>query len=45
VQTHLVKIDGSLDSKWFRGTITIGNMVMSQTVLLKRVDRIWVCKK
>jgi hypothetical protein len=45
VQTHLVRIDGNLDSRWFRGTITIGDMVTSQTVRLKRVDHIWVCKQ
>jgi hypothetical protein len=45
VQTHLVKIAGDLDSKWFRGTITIGDMVASQTVRLKRVNHTWVCKQ
>jgi hypothetical protein len=45
VQTHLVKIDGNLDSKWFRGTITIGDMFESRMVRLKRVNHIWVCKK
>jgi len=45
VQTHPVKVDGKLDSSWFWGTITIGDMVTSQRVRLKRVSRIWVCKK
>jgi hypothetical protein len=45
VQTHLVKIDGTLDSSWFRGAVRISGMVTPDTVRLKRVDRIWVCKK
>jgi hypothetical protein len=44
VQTHLVRIDGNLDSRLFRGTITIGDMVASQMVRLKRVDHIWVLR-
>jgi hypothetical protein len=45
VQTHLVKMDGNLGSRSFRGTIKIGDMVASQTVRLKLVNHIWVCKK
>jgi hypothetical protein len=40
VQTHLVKIDGNLDSKWFRGTVTIGDIFESRAVRLKRVNHI-----
>jgi hypothetical protein len=45
VVTHKVNIDGTLDSGWFRGTIKIGGMVTPDTVRLKRVNRIWVCKQ
>jgi hypothetical protein len=45
VVTHAVEIDGTLDSDWFRGTIKIGGLVTPGRVRLKRVDRIWVCKK
>jgi len=45
VVTHMVKIDGTLDSGWFRGTIKIGGMVTPDKVRLKRVSRVWVCKK
>jgi hypothetical protein len=43
VQTHLVKIDGTLDSGSFPGRITIEGLT-PDNVRLKRVERIWVCK-
>jgi len=45
VVMHNVKIDGTLDSGWFRGTIKIAGMEKPDNVRLKRVDKIWVCKK
>jgi hypothetical protein len=44
LQTHFVKIDGTLDSDWFRGKIEIEDMVPRDKVRLKRVKRIWVCR-
>jgi len=43
VQTHLVKIDGTLDSGSFPGRIIIEGLT-PDNVRLKRVERIWVCK-
>jgi hypothetical protein len=37
VQTHLVKIDGSLERNWFRGKIEIGGITEPQMARLKRV--------
>lgn len=45
VVTHTVRIDGTLDSGWFRGTIKIGGLVTPGNVRLKRVGRIWACKR
>jgi hypothetical protein len=45
VQMHPVNIEGALDSDLFRGTIKIGGSVTPDVVRLKRVDRIWICKK
>lgn len=42
VETHAVEISGNLDSKRFRGTITISGSAESLT--LKRVEHIWLCK-
>jgi hypothetical protein len=42
--THSVRIDGTLDSRWFRGTLKIGGLVTPDRVQLRHVDRIWVCK-
>ena len=44
VQTHLVKMDGSLDSTWFRGTLKIDDFVTPEIVRLKRARRIWLCR-
>lgn len=43
VETHAVEISGNLDSKRFRGTITISGSAESLT--LKRVEHIWLCKR
>jgi hypothetical protein len=45
VQTHSVKIVGTLDSTVFRGELTIEGMGEREHVKLKRVKRIWSCKK
>jgi len=45
VQTHFVSIDGTLDSKWFRGRIKIQGLSMPAAVKLERVKYIWVCKR
>jgi hypothetical protein len=45
VQTHFVKIDGVLDSASFRGQVTIEGMGERDSVRLKRVKRIWLCKR
>lgn len=37
LQTHFVKIDGTVDSVWFRGSITIQDMFRPDRVRLKRV--------
>jgi hypothetical protein len=42
VQTYPVEISGTLNSKRFRGNITISGSVESLT--LKRVEYIWLCK-
>jgi len=44
VKTHFVKIDGMLDSASFRGELTIEGMVKRDSLRLKRVKRIWLCK-
>jgi hypothetical protein len=44
VVIHHVKIRGTVDSKWFRGTLTISGLETPDSVRLKRVHRIWVCK-
>jgi hypothetical protein len=45
VQKHHVKIDGTVERDWFQGEIEIEGITEPQKVRLKRVDRIWVCKK
>jgi hypothetical protein len=45
VKTHFVRISGTLDSIWFRGTVNIEGMVTPEKVRLKRVDRLWLCKR
>ena len=44
IETHSVRIDGTLDSRWFRGHITIEGMTTPDKVDLKRVGRLWSCK-
>jgi hypothetical protein len=44
IVTHDVKIHGTLDSKWFRGTLTIIGLQTPGSVRLKRVRRIWTCR-
>ena len=44
VQTRSVKLDGTIDSTLFRGTIKIGDLDTPIRVRLKRVDHIWMCK-
>jgi hypothetical protein len=45
IQTHVVKIDGALDEGSFRGKIKIENMDLPDNVRLKRVKRLWLCKR
>jgi hypothetical protein len=45
VETRLVKLDGTIDSTGFRGTIKIENVDKPMSVRLKRVDHIWMCKR
>ena len=46
VQTHRVKVTGKLAPKIFRGTISIEGLdiVNPESMVLKRVKRIWFCK-
>jgi len=45
VQTHFVKIVGALGAAAFRGDLTIEGMGEREQIQLKRVKRIWSCKK
>jgi hypothetical protein len=51
VQTHFVTINGTLNSALFRGKITIKDtsttkgLTEDETVRLKRVGHIWLCKR
>jgi hypothetical protein len=45
VETRLVKLDGTIDSTGFRGTIKIEDLDRPITVRLKRVDHIWMCRR
>lgn len=43
VETRLVKLDGTIDSTGFHGTIKIEDLDTLIRVRLKRVDHIWMC--
>jgi hypothetical protein len=45
VQIHSVKITGTLDPSWFRGTVKIEGLVTPEKIRLKHVPRIWTCKR
>jgi hypothetical protein len=45
MQTHLVRIDGTLNSASFVGTIKIDGLGASEAVRLKRANHIWGCKR
>ncbi len=45
INTHQVKILGTLDSKSFRGKLTIRDLSVDEDVKLKRVGNIWPCKR
>jgi len=47
VQTHFVKITGTLTPKMFRGTISIEGLeiVNPEHMQLKRAKQIWICAK
>jgi hypothetical protein len=45
VQTHIVKIHGTLDSEWFRGKLKIEGLATPDSVRLRRIPHIWVCKR
>jgi hypothetical protein len=45
VQTHFVKIVGTLEPASFHGELTIEGMGEGEQVRLKRVKKIWSCKK
>jgi len=44
-QKHHVKINGTLERSWFQGEIEIEGITEPQKARLRRVSRIWVCKK
>jgi hypothetical protein len=44
VQTHFVKISGTLTPSLFEGNLTIESMEKNQAIKLRRVKRIWMCK-
>lgn len=44
VQTHFVKIVGTLEPTIFHGELTIEGMGEQEQVRLKRVKKIWSCK-
>jgi len=44
VQTHSVKIDGTLDATSFRGEIRIDDLNSPDSIRLKRVKKLWFCK-
>jgi hypothetical protein len=43
VHTHFVRIDGTLDSAWFRGKMRIEDLSVDDVVRLKRVAHVWLC--
>ena len=45
IQTHSVKINGTLEAASFRGQIKIENMDSPDGVRLKQVKRLWFCKR
>lgn len=45
IKTHQVKILGTLDSKSFRGKLTIRDLSVDEDVKLRRVGNIWPCKR
>ena len=51
VQEHFVRINGTHDSVWFRGKITVQDMSTTkglsedEDLKLKRVAHIWLCKR
>jgi hypothetical protein len=45
VQTHFVKIAGTLNNAAFRGELTIEGMEEQEQIRLKPVKRIWSCRK
>lgn len=44
VENHLVRMDGVLDSASFKGQLTIEGSGGPESVRLKRVKRIWLCR-
>jgi len=44
IETHAVKVDGTLDAAWFRGSVKIDDLNTPSKVRLKRVDHVWMCK-
>lgn len=44
IETHVVKIDGTLDSTSFRGDLTIEGMVERSSIRLRHVKKVWLCK-
>lgn len=44
VVKHFIRIEGTLDSNWYRGTLKIEGLDTPGNVRLKRVNRIWMCK-
>ena len=45
VQTHVVTVDGTLDSAAFQGDLKVEGLAFPVKARLKRVPQIWVCKK
>jgi hypothetical protein len=45
VVRHFIRIEGTLDSSWFRGTLKIEGLETPAQVRLKRTDHIWLCKR
>jgi hypothetical protein len=45
VETHIVRVDGALNSSTFRGTIKIQGLGTPIGVRMKRVNLIWMCKR
>ena len=44
IETHVVKIDGTLDSTSFRGDLTIKGIVEQRSIRLEHVKKVWLCK-